>query len=124
MSFEAQLRHDRTVAWAAHDCRVSKSKQKAARRARKVQTARHATAPGPAKAVSFLPEADLLEQIRLARIDRDDAEADLAKFIDSAVSRGVGWPQIATQLGVTRQAARQQYLRRRAQSASDQSHVA
>jgi hypothetical protein len=105
---------------------VSKSKQKAARRARKVQAARHATAPlpDPLKGVSHLPEAELLDQIRLARVDRDDAEADLAKLIDAAVSHGVGWPQIASQLGVTRQAARQQYQRRHAERVSDQSDVA
>jgi hypothetical protein len=68
--------------------------------------------PGPAPSVSHLPEAQLLERIRIVRLERDDAEAELATLIDSAVSEGVGWPQIAMQLGVTRQAARQQYQRR------------
>jgi hypothetical protein len=32
--------------------------------------------------------------------------------IDQAVTLGIGWPDIATRLGVTRQAARQHYQRR------------
>ncbi len=52
------------------------------------------------------------------------AEAELAALIDHAVNLGVGWPQIATQLGVTRQAARQQYQRRHRESASRHDRVA
>jgi hypothetical protein len=45
-------------------------------------------------------------------------------LIEAAVSQGIGWPQIASQLGVTRQAARQQYQRRHANGVSHQDHVA
>ena len=45
-------------------------------------------------------------------------------LIDTAISQGLGWPQIASQLGVTRQAARQQYQRRHSGGASHQGHVA
>jgi len=80
--------------------------------------------PTAARRVSQLPEAQLLERIRLVRLDRDDAEAQLAMLIDSAVSNGICWPQIATQLGVTRQAARQQYQRRHPGGISRQGYVA
>jgi len=53
----------------------------------------------------------LLEQIKDVRIERDEAEAELTVLIEAAVRQGIGWPQIASRLGVTRQAARQQYLR-------------
>jgi hypothetical protein len=66
----------------------------------------------------------VLERIRQARIERDEAEEELAMLIDAAVSQGVGWPQIATQLGVTRQGARHQYQRRHSRGASQQGHVA
>jgi hypothetical protein len=55
---------------------------------------------------------------------RDEAEAELAMLIDRAVDQGIGWPEIATQLGVTRQAARQQYQRRHRGGASHQDRVA
>ena len=42
---------------------------------------------------------------------RDDPTLH-AVLIDHAVSLGIGWPEIAAQLGVTRQAARQHYQRR------------
>ena len=54
---------------------------------------------------------DVLERIKAVRIERDEAEDELASLIDAAVQQGIGWPQIAAQLCVTRQAARQQYLR-------------
>jgi hypothetical protein len=37
---------------------------------------------------------------------------------------GIGWPEIAARLGVTRQAARQHYLRRHRDGASHQHQVA
>ena len=43
---------------------------------------------------------------------QQEAEAELAVLIDQAVILGIGWPEIATRLGVTRQAARQHYQRR------------
>ncbi len=54
----------------------------------------------------------VLDQIGRARVAQQKAEAELAALIDHAVQLGVSWPQIATQLGVTRQAARQHYQRR------------
>ena len=79
---------------------------------------------GPSRPVTRLSAPEVLEQIRYVRIERDDVEAELAKLIDAAVSQGVGWPQIASQLGVTRQAARQQYLRRHPDGGSHGAHVA
>jgi len=80
--------------------------------------------PAPPKRVIQLSDAELLEQIRQVRIERDDAETELAMLIDTAVSQGIGWPQIASHLGVTRQAARQQYQRRHFCDVSHQGHVA
>jgi predicted transcriptional regulator len=56
--------------------------------------------------------SQVLEQIRRARIVQQDEEAKLAVLVDRAVTLGIGWPQIADQLGVTSQAARQHYQRR------------
>ncbi|HUC23010.1 MAG TPA: hypothetical protein VMA73_09910 [Streptosporangiaceae bacterium] len=107
---------------------MSQSKQKAARRARKAHPDgrdRATAAPlDPAGRVSQLSEARLLERIRQARIERDEAEEELAMLIEAAVNQGVGWPQIAAQLGVTRQGARQQYQRRHPPGASQRGHVA
>ena len=54
----------------------------------------------------------MLERIEDARVVQQEAEAELAVLIDKAVILGIGWPEIATRLGVTRQAARQHYQRR------------
>lgn len=59
-----------------------------------------------------MSRSELLERIKHARIAQQEAEADLAELIDHAVGVGIGWPEIAARLGVTRQAARQQYQRR------------
>ena len=67
---------------------------------------------GPTPRVGRLSAAQVLEQIEHARLARDEAEAELAVLIDHAVGLSVGWPEIAARLGVTRQAARQHYLRR------------
>jgi hypothetical protein len=66
----------------------------------------------------------VLDQIKRARAAQQEAEAELAVLVDRAVSLGVGWPQIAAPLGVTRQAARQYYQRRHRDSASRQGRVA
>ena len=60
-----------------------------------------------------MPAAQVLEQIERTRVAQRRAEATLAKLVDRAVGLGVGWPEIAARLGVTRQAARQHYQRRR-----------
>jgi predicted methyltransferase len=101
---------------------VSKSRRKPVPRARTTQPDRRdqaaARQSGPPKRVAQLSGAELLEQIRQVRIERDNAVAELAMLIDAAVSQDLGWPQIASQLGVTRQAARQQYQRRHPGGAS------
>jgi hypothetical protein len=54
----------------------------------------------------------VLERINRARLQREELDAELALLIDHAVALGITWPQIASRLRVTRQAARQQYQRR------------
>jgi predicted transcriptional regulator len=56
--------------------------------------------------------SEVLERVKRARIAQQEAEAQLAALVDQAVGLGIGWPEIATQLGVSRQAARQHYQRR------------
>jgi predicted transcriptional regulator len=70
--------------------------------------------------ISRMPATQVLEQIERNRIAQQRAEAALAKLIDQAVGLGIGWPEIATRLGVTRQAARQHYQRRHRGSVSVQ----
>jgi predicted ArsR family transcriptional regulator len=59
-----------------------------------------------------MPAAQVLDQIERSRTAQRRADAALAKLVDQAVSQGIGWPEIAARLGVTRQAARQHYQRR------------
>jgi hypothetical protein len=54
----------------------------------------------------------LLERMGRVRVVQQEAESELALLVDRAVTLGIGWPQIASRLGVSRQAARQQYQRR------------
>jgi hypothetical protein len=76
--------------------------------------------------MSRLGPAKVLERITRARIQRDELEQELAALIDHAVALGVGWPDIARHLGVSRQAARQQYHRRHRDHAAEhgQDHAA
>ena len=67
---------------------------------------------------------EVLERIERARLTREEAEAELAMLVDQAVGMGIGWPEIATRLGVTRQAARQHYQRRHRDGARCQDRVA
>ena len=62
--------------------------------------------------VSQLSPPEVLERIKRAQVAREAAESELAVLVDHAVGLGIGWPEIAAQLGVTRQAARQNYQRR------------
>jgi hypothetical protein len=80
--------------------------------------------PGLAQRSPPMSPSQVLERIRRARVVQQEAEAELAVLVDHAVSLGIGWPEIATQLGVTRQAARQHYQRRHRDSASRQDQVA
>jgi hypothetical protein len=68
--------------------------------------------------------SQVLELIERARVTQREAEVHLAVLIDHAVGLGLGWPEIAARLGVTRQAARQQYQRRHRDSASHNGRVA
>jgi len=64
--------------------------------------------------------AQVLEQIERTRVAQRRTDAALAKLIDEAVGLGIGWPEIAARLGVTRQAARQHYQRRHRRSVTVQ----
>jgi hypothetical protein len=66
----------------------------------------------------------VLERISRARLQQDELDTELALLIDHAVSLGIGWPDIAQCLGVSRQAARQHCQRRHRDRASRQDHVA
>jgi predicted transcriptional regulator len=68
--------------------------------------------------------SQVLERIKRVRVAQQEAEAQLAVLVDHAVGLGIGWPEIAAQLGVTRQAARQHYQRHHRESASRQDRVA
>jgi hypothetical protein len=64
-----------------------------------------------------MPPLQVLERIERTRAAQRKAEAELAKLVEQAVGLGIGWPEIAARLGVTRQAARQHYKRRHRDSA-------
>jgi predicted ArsR family transcriptional regulator len=68
----------------------------------------------------------VLERITRARLQREELDAELAMLIDHAVVLGIGWPDIADRLGITRQAARQHYRRRHRDDAAQrrQDHAA
>jgi hypothetical protein len=55
---------------------------------------------------------EVLERLRRARSAWDAAEAELDALVERAVDLGIGWPEIAAELGVSRRAARQRYYRR------------
>jgi hypothetical protein len=80
--------------------------------------------PGPQPLDSQLSPPEVLERIERAKLTRDKADAELAALVDQAVDVGIGWPEIAARLGVTRQAARQHYQRRHRDGASCQDRVA
>lgn len=71
-----------------------------------------------AEQVSRMSSVQVLERITRVRAAQQQAEAELAVLIDHAVGLGIGWPEIATQLDVSRQAARQHYWRRHRDDAS------
>jgi predicted RNA-binding Zn ribbon-like protein len=104
---------------------VSRSRRSAKRiKPRRDDRARGPAAPsGPAEQITPLSAANVLERIGQARLQRDELDAELTLLIDRAVSLRIGWPDIARCLGVSRQAARQQYQRRH-RDASRQDRVA
>jgi hypothetical protein len=71
-----------------------------------------AAPPTPAQRVERLSLVEVLERINRTRLQREELDTQLALLVDHAVALGISWPQIARRLGVTRQAARQQYHRR------------
>src|SRR6266700_730785 len=89
----------RSVAPGPHACRMGGSKRKSARSASRAQpgSTRQGSVnqPGVSQRVARLSAHELLDQIRYVRIERDEAEAELAILVDAAVRGGLGWPQIA-----------------------------
>jgi hypothetical protein len=105
---------------------VSRSKRRPKIRHVQPRRQRHGRAepPGPLQQDSQMSSPEVLERIERARLTREKAEAELAMLVDQAVGIGIGWPEIAARLGVTRQAARQHYQRRQRPGASRQDRVA
>jgi hypothetical protein len=94
---------------------MGKSKRRSGPRVKHVPPRREqapAIPPAAVRRVTRLSAVQVLEQIEQARLARDEAEAELAVLIDHAVDLGIGWPEIAARLRLTRQAARQHYQRR------------
>jgi len=79
--------------------------------------------PRPPQRVSQLSPSEVLERIKRAQVAREAAESEPAVLVDHAVGLGIGWPEIAAQLGVTRQAARQNYQRRHRDDGSRQDRI-
>jgi hypothetical protein len=107
---------------------MGKSKLRSGPRAKHVHPRwRQQASAGPADStqrVTHLSASQLLERIEHARHVRDEAEVELAKLIDHGIDQGIGWPEIAARLGVTRQAARQHYQRRHRKDSGHQGRVA
>jgi hypothetical protein len=106
---------------------VSRSRRRLAKaiKPRPDDRARGPAAPSsPAERIARLPAAKVLERISRVRLQRDELDAELALLIDHAVNLGIGWPDIARRLGVSRQAARQHYQRRHRAGTSRQDRVA
>jgi hypothetical protein len=68
--------------------------------------------PGTAEQTPLDGPPQLLEQIGNVRAVQQQAEAGLALLVDQAVNLAIGWLDIASRLGGTRQAASQHYPRR------------
>lgn len=83
-----------------------------------------AETPVPARLDTRVSPSQVLERIERARVTQQEAEAQLAVLIDHAVGLGIGWPEIAARLDVSRQAARQQYQRRHRDSTGRHDRVA
>jgi hypothetical protein len=80
--------------------------------------------PDLAQRVPRMSPAEVLERIGRTRTTQQETEAELAVLVDRAVGLGIGWPEIAAEVGVTRQAARQHYQRRHRDDASRQGRIA
>lgn len=79
--------------------------------------------PGAPPPVFQLSPPEVLERIKRTKAALEAAESELAMLVDHAVGLRIGWPEIATQLGVTRQAARQSYQRRHRYDGSRQDRI-
>jgi hypothetical protein len=95
---------------------MGKTRRRAGPRVKYVQPGyRHrapAPPPGQAQRIARLGHSQVLERITRARLQQDELEQELAMLIDHAITLGIGSPDIAARLGVSRQAARQHYQRR------------
>ena len=95
---------------------MSKPRRRTTQRARQPSSrqTQHKTVDtvGSAQRSSQRSPTEILDRLKRALSARDAAEAELDAIVDRAVDLGIGWPEIAAQLGVTRQAARQRYQRR------------
>ena len=80
-----------------------------------------AAPPSPTERIARLSRPQVLERITRARLHQKELDAELAALIDQAVALGIGWPDIAHRLGVTRQAARQHYQRRHRDDTAERS---
>lgn len=107
---------------------VSRSRRRSVARAKQAlpgpKRNSHTETPVPARPDIQVSPSQVLELIERARVTQGEAEAHLALLIDHASGLGIGWPEIAARLGVTRQAARQQYQRRHLDSARRAGRVA
>ena len=94
---------------------VGRAKRRSNPKARQMQPSQRPQVPAPpsrpASRGPGLSSSQVLERIERARAAQQKAAAELAALVDQAVGLGISWPEIATQLGVTRQAARQHYQR-------------
>ena len=59
--------------------------------------------------------AEMTRELEVLVETRREAEVAVEREVDRLVQVGVGWPLIANALGVSRQAARQRWLRRQPQ---------
>ena len=80
-----------------------------------------AAPPSPTERATRLSRPQVLERITKATLHKKELDAELAALIDQAVALGIGWPDIAHRLGVTRQAARQHYQRRHRDDTAERS---
>jgi hypothetical protein len=107
---------------------MGKSKRRSRARVKHAQPRGSQQAPvelaGSTQRVTHPSAVQVLKQIEHVRHVRDEADEELAMLIDHAVDMGIGWPEIAAPLGVTRQAARQHYQRRHRDDGDHQHHMA
>jgi hypothetical protein len=102
---------------------MAKPKRRTSPKAKQAQPNRPRQTPATrsgrlAQRVTQMSSAQVLESITRVRAAQQQAEVEMAVLIDHAVGMGIGWPEIANRLGVSRQAARQHYQRRHRDDAS------